>query len=219
MAGFWSQTLFHPITHHALPPGLAFSFLTCLSRSCLRKASDISVLVTSRVRSVVLQGEFLGSTHSFPHLFPLPTWLGGRPTSLPCSLPGLHSPLLVLGTLTSSNSSLSTTSAFLLQRVVQNSSVLCPLFPSFHQWMGIGVGVGKDNVEVGFRFMILPPICKAGYCYPWEGENLIFSLKCKKQKQKTIPWNQSTKMSVKRCRRTARQQREQNVSWRNLEDK
>lgn len=32
--------------------------------------------------------------------------------------------------------------------------------------MGIGVGVGKDNVEVGFRFMILPPICKAGYFYP-----------------------------------------------------
>ena len=41
------------------------------TRSCLRKASDISVLVTSRVRSVVLQGEFLGPTHSIPCPFSL----------------------------------------------------------------------------------------------------------------------------------------------------
>uniref|UniRef100_A0A8D1JB49 Myotubularin related protein 11 n=1 Tax=Sus scrofa TaxID=9823 RepID=A0A8D1JB49_PIG len=50
-------------------------------RSCLRKASDISVLVTSRVRSVVLQGEFLGPAHSFPccFLFP-PDWILLRET-------------------------------------------------------------------------------------------------------------------------------------------
>ncbi|XP_032699524.1 myotubularin-related protein 11 isoform X2 [Lontra canadensis] len=41
-------------------------------RSCLRKASDISVLVTSRVRSVILQGEFLGLTYSMPSFFLYP---------------------------------------------------------------------------------------------------------------------------------------------------
>lgn len=65
----------------SFPPGLLFFPPHLAPRSCLRKASDISVLVTSRVRSVVLQGEFLGPAHSFPccFLFP-PDWILLRET-------------------------------------------------------------------------------------------------------------------------------------------
>lgn len=51
-------------------------------RSCLRKASDISVLVTSRVRSVVLQGEFLEPAPSIPYLCPSCDWMVWKGASL-----------------------------------------------------------------------------------------------------------------------------------------
>lgn len=51
-----------------------------------------------------------------------------------------------------SNSPSSATSVSPLQPVVPNQGFR-PLFPSFHQWNGMGVGVGR-NVEVGLRFRI-----------------------------------------------------------------